>query len=273
MTLIPKALNSTQRSIKVKLCMNALNSIETHQYHLGGYSISNFSKEKNGDDYRMTYLKSERLLVAVVSDGVSQQPCDWLASEIVSEGFIQVFSADTSDEEIESRIVNSVQQANKLLIEGKGDCMKMAATLSVCVIDEQSNMLYWVNIGDSRIYTVEAGIVRLITQDDVRKTKKTIQTAIGKRSIESTQLTRCMGHGRLNLSVNSKPLLKGEVIILASDGFYEARKASFQKKLLDFQQQENFVEAFAAMASSFEIMRDDDMTVVAIQRKHHQAWG
>ena len=266
MTLIPK-ITTHQQTIKPQLCMDSFNCIETANYLCAGYSIPKYDKERNGDDQRIIRLEQEELCIAVISDGVSQQPCDWLASELVCTGFIQAFTAN-QEMTMEDRINNSLEKANMLLLEHEAPCKKMAATLSACIIDEKTNQLYWLNIGDSRIYSVFNNRLSQLTTDDVKLYSQSIQTSIGKKNIEQSQLTKCMGKSNLNPCIQQKEIKEGELILLASDGFYNARKASFQKKLIDFSQQEEFKIAFGNLASAFEIMRDDDLTVVAIKRKN-----
>ena len=247
--------------------MKPFECIDTIAYEIAGYTVPNFNKEKNGDEYKISYLKDEHLIVAILSDGVSQQPCDWYASELVCEGFYQHFKNSDSNLSIEQRMFNCVLATNKQLLQTEDKCKRLAATLSVCVVDERNNQVYWCNIGDSRIYLVFSDSVQSITQDDVKEVKQIISSSKGSRTISQMQLTSCMGQANLHPTIQSGSLIAQATLILASDGFYEARKASFFNKLVDFQRSEHFEEAFASLASSFEIMRDDDMSVIAIRRK------
>ncbi|MGB0524284.1 MAG: PP2C family protein-serine/threonine phosphatase [Flammeovirgaceae bacterium] len=253
--------------------MNHIECIETLKYQLAGYTIPKFNKDKNGDDFAIAYLEEERLLIGVVSDGVSQQPCDWLASEITCKGFIQHFKAQQGNNfTLTDRMILSIELTNQQLLYTEKPCEKLAATLAVCVVDEQAQMLYWCNIGDSRVYLVNSNTVQMLTRDDVTSFQETIQTSIGKRQIKRAKLTQCMGKNRVNPVVHQRDLKADELVLLASDGFYEARKASFNHKLLEFNRKSDFVDAFGKMASSFEIMRDDDMTFVALHNKSSEVW-
>lgn len=267
MVLSPTVHDSDHKKSKFNLCINMAECIDTYQYHIAGYTIPKFNKEKNGDDFRVAYLKEEQLIIGVVSDGVSQQPCDWLASELSCQCFIDAFLETNQADPIPSRIKQSIAKANRQLLDTPAPCSRLAATISACVVDEQAHKAYFCNIGDSRIFAVQATAIQPLTKDDTRTVKQVLRTAVGKRIVQRVQLTQCMGKSSLIPVVQERELNVGDVLILASDGFYEARKASFHAKLIEFQRNDGFEEAFGRMASSFEIMRDDDMTVVAIQRK------
>lgn len=267
MTIAPKALRPYSKTINSPLCMNPLESIDTVMYEMASYTVSNFNKEKNGDECKVSYIKEEHLLLAVLSDGVSQQPCDWYASELVCEGFVKYFKASDQNLSIEQRMFNSILSTNNELLEVQGECGRLAATLSVCVVDEQNHEVYWSSIGDSRIYLVFSDSVQQVTRDDVTEIKQVISSSKGSRVISQMQLTSCMGQGNIAPKIQSGSLIPQATLVLASDGFYDARKASFFRKMIDFQREENFEASFTSLISSFEIMRDDDMSVIAIRRK------
>jgi len=54
--------------------------------------------------------------------------------------------------------------------------------------------------------------------------------------------------------------------MLASDGFYGARPGSFSKLVSKLAATASFKDGFDEMVKDFELMRGDDLTVVALKR-------
>ncbi len=227
------------------------------------YSISKQNKTKNGDGFISKILKDENLLLAIVADGVSQQPCDWKASKIVCESILQLFE-ESRERNLEKRLIESVSQANQILISEQGKCQKMASTLSLFLWDFNSSKFHICNVGDSRIYRVSQDSIECLTKDDSIVKREFVSTSKSTQRIESQMLNRVMGQDDLKILIENHVIQNKDFIILATDGFYDARKASFSKKMIELANAEDHEESFTKMIKSFEIFRGDDFTVIAI---------
>src|SRR5215213_8297815 len=116
-------------------------------YEVYGYSVSNFGKEKNGDYFLHQFLTEENILMAIVADGVSKQPCDWFASETTCKKVYEFFQYYKAEKEVGKRLQQSILQANEFIFNVEGPCQRMASTLSV-VVWPISWDTYWIaNIG------------------------------------------------------------------------------------------------------------------------------
>lgn len=239
----------------------------TDSFEVQGYTIPNGGKEKNGDSYAFEYIENEGLLVAVVADGVSRQPCDWLASETVCKNLVQTFKTLANQTDVKVRLKESIFQANKKLIATEGKCAKMASTLSVVILDTNHNCFYFSNIGDSRIFRLTKGNFSTLTRDDSVVTKEKVYANGGVRITDKHTLTKAMGQENITVEVIEEPISKGEIIILATDGFYEARKASFNTIMEQFEKSGSFEENFKNTIDKLEILRGDDLTAVMIKKK------
>ena len=111
-------------------------------YDVIGYSIANFGKEKNGESFLFERLEEESLLIAVVADGVSQQPCDWLASQTTCQTLIDHFKTNVSQIDIGKRLSESILHTNRVVGLTEGKCRKMASTLSVVVCSQSEAEFY-----------------------------------------------------------------------------------------------------------------------------------
>ena len=231
-----------------------------------GYTIPNFGKEKNGDSFLFEQLEEENILIAVVADGVSQQPCDWLASLTTCQTLVDHFKKNISQHaDIEKRLLESVMFANKHVALTEGKCRKMASTLSVIVYSQLLNKIYYANIGDSRIYSLSNGMLEQLTIDNVMIRKERVLTNAGIRLIDKPILTQVIGQDNISCKINVKSVQTGEVIILATDGFYEARKAVFTKLITEFGEVDDFKEGFIKLIGQMKILRGDDLTAIAVK--------
>ncbi|MBO9700771.1 MAG: protein phosphatase 2C domain-containing protein [Sporocytophaga sp.] len=231
-----------------------------------GYSIPNLGKEKNGDSYIFEYLEEEQILVAIVADGVSKQPCDWFASETTCKKLLENFKKLEGNQDINQRLLSSISETNKFVINIEGNCKRMASTLSVIAWQAFTNKLYFSNIGDSRIYSLKDEKLEQLTKDDSIITKEKVLMHGGLRVIDKSTLTKVIGQDNITISIAEKLLEVGEIIILATDGFYDARKAVFNKIMIDLSKSENFKDGFITVINKLEMLRGDDLTAIVMKR-------
>jgi serine/threonine protein phosphatase PrpC len=234
-------------------------------YEVLGYSVSNIGKEKNGDHFLHSFLDEEDILIAIVADGVSKQPCDWFASETTCQKVYEFFQSLRAEQEIATRLLKSIQQANEFILRLEGPCRKMASTLSVIVWPTNAETYWLANVGDSRIYSLYEGQLGLLTKDDVILFKERVLTHGGVRVIDRPMLNKVMGMPNLNVSVKEQPFRESEILILASDGFYDARKSIFSQTMAALSKLEDFQGAFEETVKKFEMLRGDDFTTVMIR--------
>ncbi|MGI4875519.1 MAG: PP2C family protein-serine/threonine phosphatase [Janthinobacterium lividum] len=235
-------------------------------YAILGYTVPNFGKEKNGDSFLFEHLAEEDLLIAVVADGVSQQPCDWLASLTTCRALIDHFKRADTRKGIKERLLDSIAQTSREVAATEGKCYQMAATLSVVVCQKSSEDFYYANIGDSRIYSLYGGNLEQLTKDDVIIRKERYLTNAGVRVVDKPVLTKVIGQDYISFKIYEASMRAGETIVLATDGFYDARKAMFQKIMLEFGGASDFERGFVELIDQLKILRGDDLTAIAIKR-------
>lgn len=234
-------------------------------YEIIGKSEQFYEKEKNGDCYKFYDFKKEKILIAIVADGVSRQPCDWYASKLCCDKIIDFFQKNNDKDFIE-RIKESIIQTNNLLRNVKGKCAKLSSTLSAIFWQYDINRCYLVNIGDSRIFKVSGNKLVQLTKDDSIKKTKTIRTEIGKRVVDASTLVKFMGMPSDNLKINvtSVGFEQNDMLVLATDGFYTA-KPSFEKDMIELSKSENLESSFLLKFKKYSWSADDDMTMILIR--------
>lgn len=227
-------------------------------------SLKYINKDKNGD-HCVFEMVNKQVLLAAVADGVSQQPCDWKASLVACQHLVEHFKI-MQDLPFEDRLKESTVQANEGVIAEVGTCNKMSTTLSAVCIDTDSNTVFWCNIGDSRIYLIRNQEINQLTIDDTQKRTKTILTDIGRRTVDASILTKSLGMDSTSLEIEvyqtqSQP---GDTILLATDGFYNAR-VTFLSNMIVLAESSDLQVDFESLFKKYSLLAGDDMTAVVIR--------
>jgi len=238
-------------------------ALNTSSWEAYGQSNICFSKEKNGDHLLLEDIRDEKTLIAIVSDGITNQPCDWLASELACNKFYEFFIKANSIP-VRERIKESVRHANNNLLSVEDECRGLASTLTLVVWEYDRAYFYYVNIGDSRIYSVSDGNIIQLTRDDKVLAKMDVQTSEGLKDIWT--VTSHLGREYPDIIIHEGTFGKGGFLLLASDGFFTSRKSSFEKNIIELSKSDNLQSDFNKLVRKFEILADDDMTAIVIRK-------
>jgi len=128
-------------------------------------SLKNPNKQKNGDFCQSDFLENENILLAVLCDGVGSNACDWKASQVGCNLFIENFKQN-SNLEITQRITLAIQKVNLELVLETGACEGMKSTFSTVVWEIEKKQFHYVSIGDSRIYEYNESGITQISKDE-----------------------------------------------------------------------------------------------------------
>ncbi len=231
---------------------------------IASQTLKFISKEKNGDHFIHEFV-DKHLLVTAVADGVSRQPCDWKASRTACEQLINSFKT-SKNLPLGDRLRESIITANESLIAEKGTCHKMSTTLSVVCLDTIANQGYYGNVGDSRVYQIRKSKMRQLTVDDTLKRTKTIITAVGRRNVDASVLTKSLGMESSFLDIKIHPLAfePNDLLILATDGFYGAR-LTFEQNMIALSNEKDLESTFLATFKKYSMLAGDDMSVIVIR--------
>lgn len=77
-----------------------------------GDTLKYYTKDRNGDHFIIEELTKESILICIVADGISRQPCDWKASEMACTGFVSDFRENKASDTPE-RIKTAIQNVNE----------------------------------------------------------------------------------------------------------------------------------------------------------------
>lgn len=248
-------------------------SIQVHimQIELAQQSHKNPHKNLNGDFCAYQMLTEEKLVVLVLADGVGNSPCDWKASKISCEFFIRAFTA-SSEQDITNRFSQSLQETNQELLLESGSCAEMKSTFCGVIWDQASENIYYVNIGDSRIYRWQANELEQISTDEV---KSVILTKMDGKPIVvagviavADGVTNVLGSPELDFKVKTIDADNTSGIVLTTDGFHGASRY-FAKDMLRTINAVNLENSLAQLHQKYKDRQKDDMTALVIRKMHN----
>ncbi len=191
-------------------------------FQIAGITEKFCQKDRNGDYILYHVVDAENLVVVLLADGVSNSPCDWLSSRMACENFMQEFHAQPIAS-LEERIFHAMQEAHYAVlnhVEHHGMLCAFAAV--VWRIGEDT--VHYINIGDTRIYHIRGEVSEQITEDEAdvvflrRGTK--IATDGSGHPLTRRVITNAVGSITCKITAQSGSWAKGDLLVLASDGFY-----------------------------------------------------
>ncbi|MBM7621252.1 protein phosphatase [Bacillus tianshenii] len=203
--------------------------IPDNAQHIGG-------REQQEDSFGFSAFDQEDLIqkrgyLAIVADGMGGMTAGREASGIAVQAFLQYYQDLSVKGSIPHLLRASVLYANEMVCrfaESVGLEDMVGTTLVAAVIKEHH--LYWISVGDSRIYLFRNQELIQLTEDHVYENELLEGVARGKLSKEDVEedpqkdaLTSYVGLQALSdLDVNVKPfpLEAGDRILLCSDGVY-----------------------------------------------------
>jgi protein phosphatase len=126
-------------------------------------------RDNNEDNHLVSAYRfekgKEKVLIAIVADGIGGHQAGEVASEITVETIIERMSKEGLDDPIESMRSAITEAATSVFgaAEQSADFYGMGSTAVIaCVI---GNRLFTSHVGDSRIYLLRRGKIRQITKD------------------------------------------------------------------------------------------------------------
>ena len=172
-------------------------------------------------------------IVAVVADGMGGGDYGSEVSQLAVRRFISAYEEKRDLEPIREAMHRAVQAANRAVVDlakSRGPGIDTGTTLAAVVLS--GGKIYWLSIGDSRIYRVSQDEIRQLSTDhnigevlDDMARRSQITSAEAHRDPQRNALTSYLGApqiGAIGFGAEAEPLLPNEVILLCSDGLYRA---------------------------------------------------
>lgn len=192
-------------------------------------SRSVIGNREEQQDYLSTDV-SDGVFLAVVCDGMGGLNCGNAASITAVNEMVSIFRNRTADESIPDMFTESIDILDEqvfTLVDESGERLKAGTTIVAAAIENGS--LYWMSVGDSRLYIFRNGDAAQATRDhnyqlyldSVKNTYRPTQEDFD----QSEALISFIGMGGISvmdISRNPFPLMDGDVLLLTTDGLYKA---------------------------------------------------
>lgn len=189
------------------------------------YGLTNVGNvRKRNEDYIVQYDFNENVHLYIVLDGVGGNNSGDVASRVTGQKVLDYLKTNMDVNNISENIIKeAVQYANREiynLSNSNREYRGMGTTISLLLLDR--TIAYFVSVGDSRIYSVNEGIVQ-ITEDDTYINAllkdKIINEEEAKNHPQKHMLVNAIGIGKnLKCSVNKKEIKKMDKFLLCTDG-------------------------------------------------------
>ncbi len=249
---------------------------------LAGYQDQGKRKEQQ-DSYGFFESKDESFTehagkLAIVADGMGGLAQGREASSLAIKKFIESYNNKKPEEKIASALLRSLHYCNKAVYkfsESQGMDGKIGTTLVAAVL--KGNNLYWVSVGDSRIYLLQQGHLSLLTTDHSYESKLEELVAQGKISKEDADshpqkasLTSYIGSEEIDLiDRNTSPLkcFNSNKVLLCSDGLYSRFTNEEISSLMNADPLTG-CKNLVSKKLSMNIKKQDNLTAVIMEQKN-----
>jgi len=243
--------------------MTTINNIE-----IAGKTVKKNNKSKNGDSFKYDIINN-KIVVLAVADGVSKSTCDWLASDIACDKFIEMcnlYSDDLFNEETLEKIINIV---NTSIINSDEKCKGSTSVFSSVIWDIDKDFFYHINIGDSRIHKFSQNKLTQISIDDIKdevyKDRSGKPVLIAGAYVSVSPVTNTLGSQNIEIVVKKESIISGDSIILSSDGFYDCMP-SFPQDIETVLNSVNMQKELNKIFKKYSTYQKDDTTVLFLRR-------
>ena len=212
-------------------------------------------------------------VLAVVADGMGGMAYGGESSHLAVQVFLRSYMAKHADESVSMALLQALDDANQAVVRLSQDvgAENVGTTLVAAVVHEDA--LYWVSVGDSRLYLLRFGQLTQLTKDHVFANELDRDAASGLISLKDAQshpergaLTSYLGLPELDeIDQNPQPflLLADDKVLLCSDGLYAALTAHEIAASFEGNTQQ-LAEALVTMVLSKERPEQDNLTVAIL---------
>jgi len=215
-----------------------------------------------------------RGVVAVVADGMGGLELGGEASKVAVRAFLRTFEASEPREALSSTLLRALEAANEAVLElaDEADARGAVGTtlVAACVRD---GALHWIGVGDSRLYLLRGGELRLLTVDHSYARTLERRVAAGVLTPEQAAqhpdrnaLISYLGQDRpAEVSTNAalEPLRPGDRLLLCSDGVHGVLGADRIAEALR-QDAQAAANALVAAVLAERRPRQDNLTAVVL---------
>lgn len=214
-------------------------------------------------------------VLAVLADGMGGLHGGREASHVAVQGFLDHYSQSSAIPSIPQKLISSLDAANQSVLQFAREQRllgNVGTTLVAAVIFQHE--LYWISVGDSRIYLMQGESLTQLTSEHKYATELEKRAALGEISEEVAKndpqresLTSFLGLEKLeqvDISEKSISLQKGDSIILCSDGVYGSLSNDEILEVCRYLPTQEAAEELITLVLSKKIVNQDNATVAIL---------
>ena len=244
------------------------------QIEIGTASI--IGTRKSQQDSVFGYESGGRA-IGIVCDGMGGLSGGEVASRVALQSIADAWFAQTDVLNIPDFFRREAVCADeKVYLQEAADGKRLQAGTTVVAAIVQRNELYWLSVGDSKLYFIRGQEIlslnvehnyRLELNKMLRQGKMTAQQYAAEE-YRAEALTSYIGIGNLSMmDINKQPYLlhDGDIILLASDGLYRSLNEEEIISIINKNRQE-MQKAAQALTAAVEGRKKQDNTSVVILR-------
>jgi serine/threonine protein phosphatase PrpC len=208
-------------------------------------------RENNEDSYGYweaandaDFAKSGRL--AIVADGMGGHEGGQIASRLAVETFAKAY-ASAGDSEPQKRLFTALKDAHRRIQQRAKQDPHLSSMGTTCtalaLID---NRFYFVHVGDSRLYLLREGKLRILSRDHTLIArlleKGLIRPDQAQDHHQKHVLTSALGVSEEEIEIDSPPeplpFRKGDILMICTDGLWGQMEIDEIERALDSQSPE-----------------------------------
>ncbi|MCB0641366.1 MAG: SpoIIE family protein phosphatase, partial [Phaeodactylibacter sp.] len=194
-------------------------------------------------------------------------PCDWKASEISCQGFMEAFEQNATLGPAE-RFSEALHAVNRQILLVTDACQGMKSTFCGIVWDFANRKVYYANIGDSRIYEWSDHQIHQISTDEVKsvilKKKDGKPMILSGIAVVAEGVTNVIGSEDLQFEVKTKSAEHIRGFVLSTDGFHGITP-DFENDLLKSLNALDLEGSLEQLYLNYQDGQKDDMTILAVR--------
>jgi serine/threonine protein phosphatase PrpC len=198
--------------------------------YLFGATDAGRVRQNNEDAFVTAEVTEGRFLIAGVIDGVGGYAGGEIAAALTKDMILHMLSV-INTKDIIARLVETFNLANEKIVEEKrdeADLSNMACVATLAVIDRHDNQLFYIHVGDTRLYLFRDNSLIKISRDQSfvgfledsgRLTEEAAMQHPGRSQInQALGVTSRAGKTDEYFETGFSPFLPEDIILVCSDG-------------------------------------------------------
>lgn len=231
------------------------------------------ARENQQDSYVISdYFGKKKGIMAIVADGMGGLSNGKDVSSLVVKTCLDTFQVLPDYIEHEDVLVRMAAESNEKVNKKFSGKESSGSTMVAAIIGDAK--LHFLSIGDSRIYLYRSGALLQLNREHIYREELTVGAVNGKLSIheanhdsQANSLTSYLGIGRvphIDRNIEAVKLIKGDKILLASDGVFGTLSAEQMERALQLPVKEA-AEKMKNMVAMVNKKYQDNYTAIVME--------